>query len=154
MNLSIEEFLDELLDLGDSRGTSDQHDFVNLGLGEIGIFHNLLYRLHRRAEQVLQHIGNLMIQNTELQVNGLRRANHVEFLELGASDRLTEVFAVEERLDLDASLMLRRQRSLRLLDLTSQLLHGAVVLANIFASLLLVQSERRKNMNTVLYPLA
>merc|ERR1712107_163619 len=33
--LSIEEFLDELLDLGDSSGASNQHDFINVLLGQV-----------------------------------------------------------------------------------------------------------------------
>ena len=64
---------------------------------------------------------------------------HVEFLELGPGKSLAEVFTIKERLNLDLGLMLGGQRSLCLLDFTTEFLHGAVVLSDVLALLLLVQ---------------
>ncbi len=66
---------------------------------------------------------------------------HVELLKLGTGQRLGEVFTPEEGLDLDAGLMLSGQRPLGPLHLTTQLLHGAVVLAHILSGLLLVELD-------------
>jgi len=65
--------------------------------------------------------------------------NHVEFFKLCTCQRLWKVFSLEEWLDLDAGLVLRWQRSLGFLDLTTQLLDGTVAAANVFTFLLLVQ---------------
>lgn len=66
---------------------------------------------------------------------------HVELLKLGTGQGLREVFSLKEGLDLNAGLVLGRQRPLRLLNFTTQLLHSTVVLAHIFAGLLLVQLD-------------
>jgi len=67
--------------------------------------------------------------------------DHVEFLELGAGQGLREVVSLEERLNLNASLMLRRQCTLRLLDLAPELLNGTVVATDVLALLLLVKLD-------------
>ncbi len=66
---------------------------------------------------------------------------HVKLLKLGAGQRLREVFTPEEVLDLNAGLMLGGQLSLGLLHLTTQLLHGADVLAHILSSFILVELD-------------
>lgn len=67
--------------------------------------------------------------------------HHVELLKLGTGQSLREVLSLKEGLDLNAGLVLSGQRPLRLLNLTTQLLHGAVVFAHVFACLLLVQFD-------------
>ena len=52
--LSVEVLLDELLDLGDTSGASDEHDLIDVSLSEVGILHNLLDGLHGGTEQVLE----------------------------------------------------------------------------------------------------
>ncbi|GMR31814.1 hypothetical protein PMAYCL1PPCAC_02009, partial [Pristionchus mayeri] len=116
--LSIEELLDQLLHLGDASGSSHQHNLVHVVLLQIRILEHLRDGLHRGTEQV-----------------------HVELLELGTSECLREVFSVEDRFNLHLRLMLSGQGSLRLLNLSSQLLHCSVVLSEILASLLLVQFD-------------
>lgn len=66
---------------------------------------------------------------------------HVQLFKLGTGQSLREVFSLKEGLNLNASLVLGRQRPLCLLHLTTQLLHSTVVLAHIFAVLLLVQLD-------------
>ena len=114
--LSVEELLDELLDLGNTGGSSDQHNLVDISFGEVSIFHDFLDWLHGGSEKV-----------------------HVEFLKLGSGQSFGEVLSLVERLNLDSGLMLGGQSSLGLLNFTSQLLDGPVALPDVFATLLLVQ---------------
>ena len=111
--LAIEVLLNKSLDLGDTGGTTDKDDIVNLGLGNLGILENLLDRLEGLLEKVV-----------------------VELLELGASQSLGEIFAVEEGLDLNTSRHLARKGTLGLLGLTLELAHGLGVLGNIDTVLL------------------
>lgn len=69
------------------------------------------------------------------------RIYHVQLFKLGAGQGLREIFPLKEGLDLNTSLVLGRQSSLGLLHLTTQLLHSTIVLAHIFARLLLVQLD-------------
>ncbi|GMT04794.1 hypothetical protein PENTCL1PPCAC_26968, partial [Pristionchus entomophagus] len=116
--LSIEEFLDQLLHLGDSGGSSDEDDLVHLILFQIRVLQYLLHGLHRGTEQI-----------------------HVQLLELGTSQSLREVLSIQDRLHFHLRLMLGRQGSLSLLHFSSQLLHCSIVLSEILASLLLVQLD-------------
>ncbi|KAF4529500.1 hypothetical protein B566_EDAN017804 [Ephemera danica] len=126
--LAIEELL-QLLDFGDAGGASDQDDLVDVLLVHVSILHHLLDRLHGRAEQILQTC-NTWLETVE---NLL--------LELGPGECLGEVITLKEALDLNAHLVGRRETSLCLLHLSPQLLHSAVVLANVLALLLLVQLD-------------
>ena len=112
--LAVEELLDQLLHLGNARRAADEHNLVDVGLLQAGVLEHLLHGLERVLEQV-----------------------DVELLEAGARERLGEVLAVEERLDLDAGVELGGECALGLLDLAAQLLDGAVVLADVLAGLLL-----------------
>lgn len=114
-SLLVEEVLNELLNLGDTSGTTDKNDVVNVGLLELGVLENLLNRLHSLLEEV-----------------------NVELLELGLGKGLGEVLAVVESLDLNAGALLRRQSTLGLLGLTLELTHGLEVLGNVDVVLLVV----------------
>ena len=81
--------LQELLDLGDTSGPSDQNDIVDARLVHLGVLQALLDGLHALAEQV-----------------------HVELLKAGARDRGGKVHALEQRVQLDGGLGGRRQRAL------------------------------------------
>jgi hypothetical protein len=94
-------------------------NLINLILLDASILENLLNGLHGLTEKI-----------------------HVELLELGAGQRLGEVIAVLERLDLDAGRLLGRERALGLLDLTLELADGAKVLRDVGASLLLVGLDK------------
>jgi hypothetical protein len=114
-SLLVEEVLNELLNLGDTGGTTDENDVVNVGLLELGVLENLLNRLHGLLEEV-----------------------NVELLELGLGEGLGEVLAVVESLDLNAGALLRRQSTLGLLGLTLELTHGLEVLGDVDVVLLVV----------------
>ena len=50
--LAAEEVLQQLLDLGDTRGAAHQHDVVDLRLVHLSVTQRLLHRLQRAAEKV------------------------------------------------------------------------------------------------------
>merc|ERR1711937_169046 len=117
--LAVKVLLDKLLDLGDAGGATDEDNLVDLVLAEVGILHDTIDGLEGGAEEVV-----------------------VELLEAGAGECLGKVLALKEGLNLDASLVLGAEGALGLLDLAAELLHGAVVLANVLAVLLLVQLDK------------
>jgi hypothetical protein len=117
--LATEEVLEELLNLGDTSGTTDENDLINIFLLNTGILDNLLDGLHGLPEEL-----------------------HVEFFELGTGKGLREVVAVLERLDFDLSGLLTGEGTLGLLDLTLQLAHSPKVLGDVGTGLLLVALDK------------
>lgn len=113
--LLVEVLLDQLLNLGDTGGATDENDVVNLVLLDLGVLENLLDRLDGLLEEI-----------------------NVELLELGASQGLGEVVALEESLNLNASGLLRREGTLGLLSFTLELAHSLEVLGDIDVVLLVV----------------
>merc|ERR1719191_1556138 len=111
--LAVEEVLDQRLHLRDAGGAADQDDLVNLRLLQAGVVHHVLHR----AEGLLEEVAT-------------------ELLEARASQGLGEVLAVEEGLNLEAGLVRRRERALRLLDFLAQLLESTLVLGHVLAALL------------------
>ena len=95
--LAVEELLEHLLDLGNTGGTTDEDDLVDLGLGELGVTKDLLDGTH-----------------------GLTEVVHVELLETGTSDLGVEVDTLEERIDLNVSLSGGGKGSLGTLAVGSQ----------------------------------
>jgi hypothetical protein len=81
VGLLVEEVGDELLDLGDTGGTTDQDDFVDRGLVDLGITEDTLDGLHGGTEEVL-----------------------AELLETSTGDGGVKVNTLEERVDLNGSL--------------------------------------------------
>merc|ERR1740117_2902674 len=114
--LTVEVVLEQLLHLRDTGGPADQHHLVNLRLGEAAVGHYLADRAHRLLEEV-----------------------NVEVLEAGTCESLGKVNSVEERLNLEAGLVLRRQGTLHALDLAAELLDGSLVLRHVLLVLLLEQ---------------
>ena len=55
---AVEELLHELLDLGDTSGSADENDFVDLVLSQIRILKHLLHGLQSTAEEILGAGGN------------------------------------------------------------------------------------------------
>lgn len=49
---AIEELLEKLLDLGNTRGASDKHNFVDLALVQLGVLQRLVNWSQGRLEQV------------------------------------------------------------------------------------------------------
>merc|ERR1719428_185491 len=111
--LAVEEVLDERLHLRDARRAADQDDLVDLRLLQARVIHDVLHR----AEGLLEEVA-------------------AELLEPRPGQRLGEVLAVEEGLNLEAGLVRRGQRALRLLDFLAQLLQRALVLGHVLAGLL------------------
>ena len=112
--LSVKEVLEQLLDLGDTSGSSNEDDLVNLLLGQTRVIHGLLEGLEGLLEQI-----------------------RVEGLELGSSKLLAEIDSVEQLGDLNLDGVLLRQSSLANLNFLSELLKGSLVGADVLALLLL-----------------
>merc|ERR1719311_575746 len=110
--LAVEEVLDERLHLRDAGGAADQDDLVDLRLLQARVVHDVLHR----PEGLLEEVA-------------------AELLEARAGQGLGEVLAVEESLDLETSLVRRRQRALGLLDFLAQLLQRTLVLGHVLAGL-------------------
>jgi hypothetical protein len=79
--LATEEVAEELLDLGDTSGTTNKNDLVNLVLGDVGVLENLSNR-----------------------VKGTRESLLVQVLETSTGDVGVEVLTVEQRVDLNGGL--------------------------------------------------
>lgn len=97
MLLTVEEVLDQLLDLRDTSGSSHQHDFVDLVLLELGLVEHVLHRLEGLLEEVV-----------------------VQLLELSAGDGLNEVLTLEQGFNLDLDLVGGGQLLLDFLGLSAQ----------------------------------
>merc|ERR1719469_10264 len=92
--LAVEEVLDELLDLRDTSGATDEDNFINFAALQTRIVKDGLDGLQGVLEQIV-----------------------TELLELGAGERLFEVNAVHEGLNDDLDLLDGREVTLGLLDL-------------------------------------
>lgn len=113
--LTTKVLLNQSLNLGDTSGTTDQNDVVDLALLDVGVLENLLNRLEGLLEEI-----------------------HVELLKLGSGKSLGEVVALEESLNLNTGAHLGRESSLSLFGLTLQLAHGLEILGDVDAVLLVV----------------
>ena len=82
--LAVEEFLEHGLDLGDSGGTTDEDDLVDLGLGDVRVAEDLLYGGHALAE-----------------------VGHAELLELCAGHVDVEILTLGKSLTVDLGSMSR-----------------------------------------------
>ena len=111
---AVEEILDELLDLGDTSGATNEDDLVNLAALETGVIDNSLDWL----EGVLEKIT-------------------AELLELGTSQSLLEVDAVDEAFNEDLNLLDGGKVSLCFLNLGLELLESAGVSLDVNTVLLL-----------------
>jgi hypothetical protein len=95
--LAVEVVADKLLDTGDTSGTTDEDDLVDLGLVDLGIRQDTVNRLEGRAEKIL-----------------------AELLETSTGDRGVEINTLEERVDLDRGLSRRRKSALGTLASSAQ----------------------------------
>ena len=117
--LLSEELLEHGLNLGNTSGTTNKDNIIDVALLELGVLEDLLNGLESLLEEVI-----------------------VELLELGAGQSLGEVGALEEGLDFDASAHLGRESTLGLFDLTLQLTHGLEVLGDVDVVLLVVGLDK------------
>jgi len=112
--LSVEELGKKSLDLGDTGGTTDQDDLIDLLLGELGILKDLLDGL-----------------------NGVVEVNRVDLLETGTGDVGLEVNTLEEGVDLNGGLGQRGQGALGTLASGTKTTHGTVVTGDVLLVLAL-----------------
>ena len=110
--LAIEEVAEELLDTGNTSGTTDENDLVNLGLLNLGILDDLLNRLDGALEGLV-----------------------VDVLETGTGDLGVEVLAVEEGVDLDGGLGTVGESTLGTLASGSQTAEGTGVVGHVLLGL-------------------
>jgi hypothetical protein len=103
-----------LLDLGDSSGSTNEHDLINVSLLHACVVQDLLDGLQSLLEEVI-----------------------AKFLESSSSDGLREIESVDQVLNGDLGLVDGREVSLGLLDLTLELLHGSGVILDLLVVLLL-----------------
>lgn len=103
------------LDLGDTGGTADQDNVINVALLELGVLENLLHGL----ESLLEEIG-------------------VELFKLGTGEGFGEVLALVEGFNFDLGGLLGRKRTLGLLNLALQLTHGLRILSDVDTLVLVV----------------
>ena len=112
--LAVEELLQQLLHLRNTRRAAHQHHLVHLALRQLRVAQHLLHGRHRLAEVV-----------------------HVQLLEARARDLRVEVDALEQRVDLDRRLRAARQRSLRALARRAQAAQGTLRRRQVLAELAL-----------------
>ena len=102
--LAVEEVGDKLDDTGNTGGTTDEDDFVNVGLVDLGVTEDLLDGLESGAEEVL-----------------------AELLETGTSERGVEIDTLEERVDLNGGLGSRGEGTLGTLTSSTETTEGTGV---------------------------
>jgi hypothetical protein len=66
--LATEEVTEELLDLGNTGGTTNKDDLVNLVLGNVGILHNLSNRVKGASESLLVQVLETSTGNVGVEV--------------------------------------------------------------------------------------
>ena len=112
--LAVEEVLNELLDLGDTGGATNEHNLIDLTPLETRVIHDSLDGFERVFEEIV-----------------------AELLELSASQSFLEVDAINERLDRNLNLLHGGQVSLCLLNLGLKLLQGTSIGLNVHIVLFL-----------------
>ena len=100
--LTVEEVQDESLDTEDTSRTTDQDDFVDVGLVDLGVTKDLLDRLERAAEQVLEEL-----LETNTSEGGVK---------IGTLEEGVDVWVVDERVHLVRSQAVQRRRRVWALD--------------------------------------
>jgi hypothetical protein len=106
--LATEEVTEELLDLGDTGGSTNEHNLVNLVLGDVGVLENLSNRVKSARESLL-----------------------VQVLETSTGDVSVEVLTVKQRVDLDSGLGGVRESTLGTLASSSETAQGASIAADV-----------------------
>lgn len=111
--LATEEVAEELLDLGDTGGTANKDDLVDLALVDGSILDDLLHGL----DSAVESLG-------------------VQVLETSTGDVGGEVLAIEERIDLDGGLGGVGESTLGTLASSAETAQGTGVAGDVLASLL------------------
>lgn len=111
---SFEKLLDDLPDFGDSGGSSDEHDFIDLVLLQTTIVQSSLHGFDGAPEQV-----------------------GVEFFKLSSGEDFLEVESFNEVFDFNGDFVGGRKLPLCLFNIPSEFLDGSSVSGNILIVLLL-----------------
>merc|ERR1712032_230385 len=114
--LAVEEVLEELLDLGDTGGSSDQDNLVHRSLVDLGVTENLLDGLEAATEQVLAQV-----------------------LEQSTSDGGVEINTLEESINLNGSGSAGGKSALSTLAGGAETTEGARVAAHVHALVLALE---------------
>merc|ERR1711937_818566 len=112
--LAVEKVLQELLDLGDTGGATDEDNLVNLALAELGVAQGLLDGVEGAAEEV-----------------------GAEVLEAGAGDACVEIDALKQRVNLNVGLGGGGEGALRALAGGAEAAQGALVAGEVLLVLAL-----------------
>ena len=116
--LSIEVVLEQLLDLGDTSGATDQHNVMDLSFIHLGVTKRLLHRVQRATEEV-----------------------SVELLKASPGDGGVEVNSLIQGVDFDAGLGAGRQCALCPLTSGAQTTDSSLVVADVLLELALELSD-------------
>lgn len=116
---TIEEILQQLLNLGDTCGTTHQNDVMDLGLIHLGIPQGLLDRVQGSTKQV-----------------------SIKLFKTGSGDGSVEIHSFVEGIDLNAGLSATGEGALGALARCAQATHSALVVANLFLELALELSNK------------
>jgi hypothetical protein len=116
---TVEEILHELLDLGDTGGSTNKYDFVDFRLLHGGVIKNLL----DRGDSLLEKIGTKLFES-------------------GSSESLLKINSVNKSLNRDLDLNDSRKVTLGLLNFHLQLLEGSSVLLDVNVVLLLEDLDK------------
>lgn len=109
---AIEEILQQLLDLGDTRGAAHQNNVMDLGLVQLSIPQGFLHRLEGSTEQVC-----------------------IQLFKTGSGDRGVEVRSFVEGVDLNAGLGAAGEGALCTLTGRAQATHGTLVVGDFLLEL-------------------
>lgn len=115
---TIEEILQQLLNLGNTCGTTHQDDVMDLGLIHLGIPQGLLDGVKGSTKQV-----------------------SIKLFKTGSGDGSVEIHSFVEGIDLNAGLGAAGEGALGALAGCAQAAHGALVAANLFLELALELSD-------------
>jgi len=116
---TVEEILHELLDLGDTGGSTNKYDFVDFRLLHGGVIKNLL----DRGDSLLEKIGTKLFES-------------------GSSESLLKINSVNKSFNRDLDLNDSREVTLGLLNFHLQLLEGSSVLLDVNVVLLLEDLDK------------
>lgn len=116
--LSIEEILEQLLDLGDTGGAANQHDVVDLPFVHLSVTQRLLHRVQGATEEV-----------------------GIELFKASPGDGCVEINSLVQGVDLNAGLGAGGQGALCPLAGGAQTTHSSLVVTDVFLELALELSN-------------
>ena len=107
--LAVEKVTEELLDLGNTGGATNEYNLVNLGLVDVGILENLANRVKSASKSFL-----------------------IQILETSTGDVCVEILTLEQRVNLDCGLGGVGERSLGTLAGSPETAQGAGISRDVY----------------------